>query len=63
VLASGRGSGMVFEAEILPQKAESAGLPLPPPVVPAGPIIAWDSQSPENRPNTGEKSTATRIAT
>ncbi len=63
VLASGRGSGMVFEAEILPQKAESAGLPLPPPVVPAGPIIAGDSQSPENRHNTGEKSTATRIAT
>jgi len=45
MLASGGGTGMVFEAEILPQKAESAALPLPPPVAPTGPAITGDSKS------------------
>lgn len=46
-LISGSSSGMVFEAEILPQKADSAALPLPPASVTAGLPIAGDSQSPK----------------
>lgn len=39
------GSRMVFEAEILPQMADSGSLPLPTPSVLAGPSIAGDSKS------------------
>ena len=38
-------SGMVFEAEIMPQKAESAPLPLSPSSITAGLSIAGDSKS------------------
>ena len=44
-LISGAPAGMVFEAEILPQKADSAALPLPPPSATAGLPIAGDSKS------------------
>lgn len=44
-LISGSSSGMVFEAEILPQKADSAALPIQRPAATAGLLIAGDSKS------------------
>lgn len=44
-LISGAPSGMVFEAEVIPQKAESAPQALPPASIAAGLPIAGDSKS------------------
>ncbi len=49
VLASGRDAGMVFEAEILPQKAEPAALPAWSGPIPVGQREAGDCKSPNER--------------